>query len=80
MNESTEVVARIISTLEQLRTSVQADGGDITFVQLAGHEVHVKLHGACINCPMSFYTLKMGVEEALKKIDDRLVVVAIEEK
>jgi len=51
-----------------VRPSLQADGGDVEFVSLAGDgTVSVKLTGACGCCPMSQMTLKMGIEQYLKK-------------
>ena len=46
---------------------LQRDGGDIELVDVADGVVKVKLTGACGSCPMSMMTLKMGVENALKK-------------
>lgn len=57
-------VARIIS---ELRPAVQGDGGDIELVDVNDRGVvSVRLHGACVGCPSSGITLKMGVEQTLK--------------
>lgn len=57
-------VARIIS---ELRPAVQGDGGDIELVDVNDRGiVSVRLHGACIGCPSSGITLKLGVEQTLK--------------
>jgi Fe-S cluster biogenesis protein NfuA len=29
--------------------------------------VYVSLHGACIGCPAAIYTLKLGIEQAIKE-------------
>ena len=59
---------RVKTALEDVRPSLQADGGDVEFVSLAGDgTVSVKLTGACGHCPMSQMTLKMGIENYLKK-------------
>ena len=56
------------AALENVRPSLQADGGDVEFVSLDGEgNVSVKLTGACGSCPMSQMTLKMGIENYLKK-------------
>ena len=54
--------------LNQIRPSLQADGGDIEFVSVddAG-KVLVRLTGACDGCPMALMTLKQGVEAYLTK-------------
>ncbi|MDR2102698.1 MAG: NifU family protein [Treponema sp.] len=54
--------------LDNVRPSLQADGGDVEFVSLADDgTVSVKLTGACGGCPMAQMTLKMGIENYLKK-------------
>jgi Fe-S cluster biogenesis protein NfuA len=69
----------IQKTLAQLRPAIQGDGGDIELVKYEDNIVYVKLHGACVDCPVSFYTLKMGVEEALRaKLPELKEVIAVE--
>ncbi|MCL2318441.1 MAG: NifU family protein [Treponema sp.] len=59
---------QIKSALENVRPSLQADGGDVEFVSVSDDGVvSVKLTGACGGCPMSQMTLKMGIESYLKK-------------
>ncbi|UCG45963.1 MAG: NifU family protein [Candidatus Bathyarchaeota archaeon] len=53
--------------LEELRPRLQADGGDLEFLGVDQGVVKVKLKGACAGCPMSTMTIKMGVEQYLKK-------------
>lgn len=53
--------------LEELRPQLQADGGDIELLGIENGIVKVKMKGACAGCPMSTMTLKMGVEQYLKK-------------
>jgi Fe-S cluster biogenesis protein NfuA len=54
--------------LDNIRPSLQADGGDVEFVSVADDgTVSLKLTGACGSCPMSQMTLKMGIESYLKK-------------
>jgi len=59
---------QVKAALENVRPSLQADGGDVEFVSVAGDgTVSVKLTGACGCCPMSQMTLKMGIENYLRK-------------
>ncbi len=59
---------KIESALNEIRPYLQADGGDVEFVDVSSDGVvRVKLTGACGGCPMSDMTLKMGVERQLKK-------------
>ncbi len=59
---------KVRSAIQDVRPSLQADGGDIEFVSLGDDgTVKVRLTGACGGCPMATMTLKMGVEAYLKK-------------
>ncbi|MFT7588956.1 MAG: Fe-S cluster biogenesis protein NfuA [Limisphaerales bacterium] len=59
--------ARVEASLESIRPYLQKDGGDIELVEINDQmEVIVKLVGACETCPMSFMTMKAGVEANLK--------------
>jgi Fe-S cluster biogenesis protein NfuA len=58
---------RVEKALEELRPRLQADGGDIEFLGVVDGIVKVRLKGACVGCPMSTMTLKIGVEQYLKK-------------
>ena len=58
---------KVKNALDDMRPQLQADGGDLEFIKLEdGGKVHVKLTGACGNCPMATMTLKMGIERFLK--------------
>jgi len=60
--------AKVKTALEDVRPSLQADGGDVEFVSVSPEGVvSVKLTGACGSCPMSQMTLKMGIEKYLMK-------------
>ena len=58
---------KIKAALDEIRPSLQADGGDIEFLGVDNGVVKVKLKGACAGCPMSTMTIKWGVENLLKK-------------
>jgi Fe-S cluster biogenesis protein NfuA len=61
-------IEHIKAVLEELRPAILHDGGDIHFVRFDEHgTVFVQLHGACVSCPISFITLKMGLETQLKE-------------
>ncbi len=63
-----ELVKKVESVIDQIRPYLQADGGDIKFIELTDDNiVYVELLGACKGCPMSMMTLKSGVESAIKK-------------
>ena len=55
-------------TLDEIRPSLQADGGDLEFVEVTEDGVvKLKLTGACHGCPMAEITLHQGIETYLKK-------------
>lgn len=59
---------KIEDALDKVRPALQADGGDVQFVDVDEEGVvKVKLTGACGGCPMSQMTLKMGIEKVLKQ-------------
>lgn len=72
-------IAAIESALDTLRPYLEADGGNIEVVELTDdHVVKVKLLGNCVTCPMSYMTMKAGVEETLRKVIPNLqAVVAV---
>lgn len=58
----------VAAVLELIRPSLQADGGDVSLVDVADDgTVTVELQGACKGCPMSQLTLAEGVERILKE-------------
>ena len=65
MTETVE--KRVQKALDEIRPSIQADGGDIELVAVEKGIVKVRLQGHCAGCPMSAMTLKQGVETHLKK-------------
>ena len=59
---------RVETVLDEIRPLLQADGGDLELVEVTPDGVvKVRLQGACGSCPFSQMTLKMGVEQVLKK-------------
>ncbi|MEE9391647.1 MAG: NifU family protein [Planctomycetota bacterium] len=61
-----DVEARIQKVLDDdIRPAVAMDGGDIALIGFDEGIVTVQLQGACVGCPSSTATLKMGVERRL---------------
>jgi len=65
MSETIE--KKVQKALDEIRPSLQADGGDVELVAIEKGIVKVRLQGHCVGCPMSALTLKQGVETHLKK-------------
>jgi Fe-S cluster biogenesis protein NfuA len=75
------ITEQIEAVLEELRPAILQDGGDIHFVRFENGTVFVRLHGACVSCPISFITLKMGLETQLKeKIPGVMAVVSVDDE
>jgi Fe-S cluster biogenesis protein NfuA len=76
-----EKIEHIKAVLEELRPAILQDGGDIHFVRFENGTVFVKLNGACVSCPISFITLKMGLETQLKeKVSGIESVVSVDDE
>jgi Fe-S cluster biogenesis protein NfuA len=60
------MIDRIQEVLEEIRPALQADGGDVEFIDYNDGIVTVRMKGACGNCPMSLMTLKNGIEARMK--------------
>lgn len=59
--------SRLRAVLEKVRPFLQMDGGDIELVAIEDKSALVRLSGACHGCPSAIYTLKMGVEQAIRR-------------
>ena len=72
---------KVVQIIEIMRESLQADGGDISLVDISEDGVvTVELHGACASCALSSYDLSMGVERVLKeRVPGVTQVVALED-
>lgn len=62
-----ETVTKVMEALDSIRPFLNRDGGDIELVDVEGDKVLVKLIGNCNGCPMSFSTMKLGVENTIKQ-------------
>ena len=69
---------KIEAALDKIRPALQADGGDVEFIDVKDGVVTLKLKGACGGCPMASMTLKHGIERILKeRIPEVKEVVAV---
>jgi Fe-S cluster biogenesis protein NfuA len=68
MSNTEELIQKVKNVLEQIRPYLQADGGDVEYVELTEDKtVNIRLLGMCGNCPHSRMTLKNGIEAAVVK-------------
>src|SRR5690606_24365117 len=61
-------LAKVEEVIEIMRPAIQADGGDISLVDVDVDTgvVTVELTGACVSCPASTVTMKAGIERIMK--------------
>lgn len=66
MSANEELILKVKNVIDQIRPYLQADGGDVEFVDMTDdHVVNIRLLGMCGNCPHSRMTLKNGIEAAV---------------
>ena len=59
---------RIQQVLDGYRPTLYMDGGDVELLEIDEHGVaHIKMLGACIDCPISLLTMKLGIQRLLKE-------------
>jgi len=57
---------RVREVLALIRPMIKADGGDIDYIDTTPEGiVRIRFMGACVGCPSSSMTLKMGIEHNL---------------
>ena len=70
-----QIVTKVLDALESIRPFLNKDGGDIEMIDIKDQMVYVKLQGNCNGCPMSFSTMKLGVENTIKQYAPEIVEV-----
>lgn len=58
---------KIINVIETLRPFLINDGGNIEFIKYENDIVYIRMTGACSNCVNLDFTLKEGIEIAIKE-------------
>lgn len=59
---------RIQIVLDGYRPTLFLDGGDVQLLEVDDKGIaHVKMLGACIDCPISLLTMKLGIQRLLKE-------------
>ncbi|MDO8668061.1 MAG: NifU family protein [bacterium] len=63
------MVDKIKKVIDQIRPSLQMDGGDVQFIDFNAESglLKVELIGHCAHCPMSTVTLKQGIEAEIMR-------------
>lgn len=61
-----EQIKEIKEVLDAISPFVQADGGDVEFIDLTPEGVvQIRLLGACVGCGLADVTVYQGIEQAL---------------
>ena len=59
---------RIQQVLDNYRPTLYQDGGDVELLRIDEKGIaHIKMLGACIDCPISLLTMKLGIQRLLKE-------------
>jgi Fe-S cluster biogenesis protein NfuA len=67
-NASPSLEERIQAVLDGYRPTLYMDGGDVQLLRVDEKGIaHVKMLGACIDCPISVLTMKLGIQRLLKE-------------
>lgn len=70
---------KVVGVLDKIRPMLERDGGDVELVNINEGTVELRLTGACAGCPMASMTLRMGIEQILKReIPEVKEVVAVQ--
>ena len=64
---TSELQISVETALQEIRPYLEADGGNITLVEITEDTVSVQLEGACLGCSVNQMTLKNGVEATIKR-------------
>jgi len=63
---SSEFLTSIQEVLNGYRPNLYMDGGDVEVLKVDEKGVaHLKMMGACIDCPISLLTMKLGIKRLL---------------
>ena len=63
------LISRIEEVLNQLRPYLEADSGNVSFLEITDDMVvKLKFTGACKSCSMSMMTLKAGIEQTILRM------------
>jgi Fe-S cluster biogenesis protein NfuA/nitrite reductase/ring-hydroxylating ferredoxin subunit len=58
---------RVRTALEEVRPYLDSHGGNVELVGVDGGTVRLRMEGSCSGCPSSAVTLKLAIEDAIRK-------------
>ena len=74
---STEnLLSRVNKGLDAIRPYLATDGGDLELIKVSSDfVVYIRFEGACKTCDVNQMTLKLGIEESVKKYAPEIISV-----
>jgi len=63
----TPLEQRVHLALRQVRPYLESHGGDVELLEIEAPSVRLRLEGSCSGCPSSTMTLKLAIENAIRK-------------
>jgi Fe-S cluster biogenesis protein NfuA len=77
-SKDAERIALIRAAIDEIRPSLQKDGGDCELIEVEGNKVKVKMTGACVFCSLAAATMDGIQAKIVEKTGElmRLVPVA----
>jgi Fe-S cluster biogenesis protein NfuA/nitrite reductase/ring-hydroxylating ferredoxin subunit len=61
------IEARVRTALEEVRPYLDSHGGNVELVAVEEGTVRLRMEGSCSGCPSSAVTLKLAIEDAIRK-------------
>mgnify|MGYP001423646063 CR=1 FL=1 len=62
------LLSRVNQGLDDIRPYLETDGGNLSLVKISSDlTVFIRFEGACKTCDVNQMTLKLGIEESVKK-------------
>ncbi len=58
---------RVLGALEEVRPYLESHGGNVELLGVEAGVVRLRMQGSCSSCPSSTVTLKLAIEEAIRK-------------
>lgn len=79
MSEEDQARLAAINTLldQRIRPALQADGGDLQVLGLAGNDLRIHYQGACGSCPSAISGTLGAIENLVRTIEPNIAVVAV---
>jgi len=79
LSEEDQIRLTAINTLldEQIRPALQADGGDLHVIGLAGNYLSIHYQGACGSCPSSTAGTLSAIENLVQTIEPNIEILAV---